>query len=52
MLHMMLCYLSRYIEDKRRRDWALREIKQNGWRCVWITDAQAMRRARSWRRAG
>lgn len=51
MLHMMLCYLARYLADRKRRDYALRDIAANGWRCQWITDAEAVRRTRNWKLA-
>lgn len=50
MLHAMLFYLSRYIEDNREKREALREIRRNGWRCSLVVNAENARRARSYRR--
>lgn len=50
MLHMMLFYLSRYIEETREKREALREIKANGWRCIQVTNMEIAKQARSYRR--
>lgn len=52
MFSNLLFYLARYREDRARRRYALGDIMRNGWRCRWITEAQARTHGRdAWKKA-